>query len=30
VRDGLIEGGMLRDVEVMATTPKVRPWYGGR
>ena len=26
VRDGLIAGGMLREVEVMAAMPKVRPW----
>jgi hypothetical protein len=26
VRDGLIAGGMLRDVEVMVVMPKVRPW----
>jgi hypothetical protein len=26
VRDGLIAGGMLRDVEVMVAMPKVRPW----
>jgi len=26
VRDGLIAGGMLRDVEVTAAMPKVRPW----
>ena len=26
VRDGLVAGGMLRDVEVMALMPKVQPW----
>jgi hypothetical protein len=26
VRDGLIAGGMLREVEVTAAMPKVRPW----
>ncbi len=26
VRDGLIDGGMLREVEVTAVMPKVRPW----
>jgi hypothetical protein len=26
VRDGLIAGGMLREVEVAAAMPKVRPW----
>ena len=26
VRDGLIEGGMLREVEVTAAMPKARPW----
>ena len=26
VRDGLIAGGMLRDVEVTAAMPKMRPW----
>ena len=26
VRDGLLAGGMLREVEVMAAMPKVRPW----
>jgi hypothetical protein len=26
VRDGLLAGGMLRDVEVTAAMPKVRPW----
>jgi len=26
VRDGLIAGGMLREVEVTAVMPKVRPW----
>jgi thiazole synthase ThiGH ThiG subunit len=25
-RDGLIAGGMLREVEVTAAMPKVRPW----
>jgi hypothetical protein len=29
VRDGLIEGGMLREVEVTAAMPKVRPWETG-
>jgi len=26
VRDGLVVGEMLREVEVTATMPKVRPW----
>lgn len=26
VRDALVAGRMLRDVEVMTTMPKVRPW----
>ena len=26
VRDGLVVGGMLRDMEVTAAMPKVRPW----
>ena len=26
VREGLIEGGMLREVEVTAAMPKARPW----
>ena len=26
VRDGLMAGGMLREVEVTVTMPKVRPW----
>ena len=26
VRDGLAVGGMLRDMEVTAAMPKVRPW----
>jgi hypothetical protein len=26
VRDGLVTGGMLREVEVTAAMPKVRPW----
>lgn len=26
IRDGLIAGGMLRDVEVTASMPKERPW----
>ena len=26
VRDGLVVGGMLREVEVTAAMPKVRPW----
>lgn len=26
VREGLIEGNMLRAVEVTASMPKVRPW----
>ncbi len=29
VRDGLIAGGMLREVEVTATMPKERPWGNG-
>jgi hypothetical protein len=28
VRDGLLSGGMLREVEVAAAMPKVRPWLG--
>ena len=28
VRDGLVAGGMLREVEVTAAMPKVRPWHG--
>ncbi len=27
VRDGLVVGGMLREVEVTAAMPKVRPWF---
>jgi hypothetical protein len=26
VRDGLLAGGMLRDVEVAGAMPKVKPW----
>ena len=26
IRDGLIDGGMLREMEVTAVMPKVRPW----
>jgi IS30 family transposase len=26
VRDGLVAGGMLREVEVTAAMPKMRPW----
>nr|WP_323032544.1 hypothetical protein [Paracoccus sp. (in: a-proteobacteria)] len=26
LRDGLLSGGMLQDVEVTATMPKVQPW----
>ena len=26
VRDGLIDGGMLREVEVTTAMPKVKPW----
>ena len=29
VRDGLIAGGMLREVEVTAAMPRVRPWDSG-
>jgi hypothetical protein len=29
VRDGLIAGGMLREMEVTAVMPKVRPWGSG-
>jgi len=29
VRDGLVAGGMLREVEVTAAMPKVRPWGVG-
>jgi hypothetical protein len=28
VREGLIDGGMLREVEVTEAMPKVRPWMG--
>ena len=28
VREGLIEGNMLREVEVTASMPRVRPWEG--
>jgi thiazole synthase ThiGH ThiG subunit len=28
VRDGLIAGSMLREMEVTAAMPKVRPWRG--
>jgi len=30
VRDGLVAGGMLREVEVTAAMPKVRPWLKGK
>jgi hypothetical protein len=30
VRDGLIAGGMLRDMEVTAAMSKVRPWFASR
>ena len=30
VRDGLIAGGMLREVEVTAAMPRARPWEGSR
>lgn len=30
VREGLIAGGMLREVEVTAAMPKVQPWEGSR
>lgn len=30
VRDGLAEGGMLREVEVTPAMPKLRPWIGRR
>ena len=30
VRDGLVVGGMLREVEVTAAMPKVPPWLSGR
>ena len=30
VRDGLNAGGMLREVEVTAAMPKVRPWHDAR
>jgi hypothetical protein len=26
VREGLLDGGMLREVEVTAVMPKIRPW----
>ena len=26
IRDGLIDGGMLREVEVTTAMPKVKPW----
>ena len=29
VRDGLLAGGMLQEVEVTAAMPKVRPWEMG-
>jgi len=29
VRDGLVAGAMLREVEVTAAMPKVRPWVSG-
>ena len=29
VRDGLIAGGMLKEVEMTAAVPKVRPWKTG-
>lgn len=29
VRDGLVAGGMLREIEVTAVMPKVRPWGTG-
>lgn len=29
VRDGLLSGGMLREMEVTAAMPKVRPWSSG-
>jgi hypothetical protein len=30
VREGLIAGGMLREVEVNAAMPKARPWDASR
>ena len=30
VRDGLVVGGMLREVGITATMPNVRPWASGR
>lgn len=30
VRDGLLAGGMLREIEVTAAVPKTRPWEMGR
>lgn len=30
VREGLIAGEMLREVEVMAAMPKARPWDASR
>jgi hypothetical protein len=30
IRDGLLAGGMLREVEVTAAMPKVRPWLAAR
>ena len=30
VRDGLLAGGMLREVEVTAAMPKVRPWLSAQ
>ena len=30
VREGLIAGGMLREVEVTGAMPKARPWEGSR
>jgi len=29
VREGLVAGGMLREMEVTADMPKVRPWGSG-
>lgn len=30
VRDGLMAGGMLREIDVMASMPRLRPWGNGR
>jgi hypothetical protein len=30
VRDGLIAGGMLREVELTEAMPKARPWFSSQ